>query len=487
MSRISRWVTYPVLAIFVLVCCATAISAGPAADRKVVFGEVGRPVVELFRPAPASFPVSVEQAPTQVDPTNVEPVEFEVLFGTAIDPRSFTHGDIVQVGSAIVGSWGIVDSGDHMLFYLSASAIADGTVIPTIPAGVVEDGGGETNQASISVDNSVTFGTFACNTLTYLYVAIWSPAKIRGYCVESDGSLTFLSEVDAPGDARDMQISATGRSLFYAYSNLTRYTLSQDGSIVPSRTRVVGDGAFDDLVLDPAGHYLYGTHSKNGGRVYVYDATRASMPEVQMVTGFYIPHGLAIAPSGQYIYVANYFPEEIYSYRLLGDGTLDETQEQITDWVSRPMYFAMHPTLNRMYWTEAVGGFALAGATSGGHVARWDHEISGNGARSIAIDEDGSFVYVANNNDDDISTFLLAPTGGLIPRWLAPTARRPEHLLLHPNGDYLYVASAGDESGGPSVVSIYAVHGDGSLTARPPVVIADQGAYRLAIVNLTSP
>lgn len=484
MNRISRFVTYATLTVLVVVGCGSMISAGSATDREVSLGDAGRPVVERFRPSPASFGLRVEQAPTQIDPTTVEQVQFDVLFDRAIDPWSFTYGDIVQVGSATVGSWSIVDSGDRMRFYLSASVMTDGTVIPTIPAGVVEDGGGNTNQVSTSTDNSVTFGAAVCNTQTFLYVAIWSPAKIRAYCVESDGSLSFQSEVNAPGDAREMQISANGNSLFYAHSDLARYTLSQDGSLVLSWTREVGNGSFDDLVLDPAGRYLYGTHSRNGGRVYVYDVTRDSMPEIQVVTGFFIPHGLTIDPEGQNIFVANYSPEEIYSYPLLADGTLDESQQQSTDWVSRPMYFAMHPVLNRLYWTEAVGGFVFAGTRSGAHVELWDHEISGRGARAITITDDGEYIFVANNNDDDISTFSIAPTGGLIPRWLAPTARRPEHLHLHPSGEFLYVASAGDD-GGPSTISIYQVLDDGSLSAKTPVVIADQGAYRLAIVDLS--
>jgi len=487
MTRNSRYVTGFVLAGWVLICCGPMILAGPTENRGVEIGEASQPPVESFRPAPASFGCGVEQAPAQPDPTDVEPVQFEVTFDVAIDPLSFTQSDIRQDGSSTVGNWGIVDSGDHQRFYLSARSVGDGTVIPSIPAGVVDDGNGNSNQASLSIDNSVTFGTFACNTLTYLYLGIWSPARIRIYCVESDGSLTFQSELDAPGDVRDMQFSASGRSLFYADANLTRYTVSIDGSLVPSRTRTVGYGSFDDLVLDPYGHYLYGSHSRGGGRVYVYDATRASMPEVQMVNGFYAPHGLAIEPSGQYLYVANYLPEEIYSYPLLGDGRLDEAHERITSWVPRPMYFAVHPSLNRLYWTETAGRDALAGSLSAGRVTRWDHETSGSGARAITIDKAGSFVYVANNNDDDISTFLLAPTGGLIPRWLASTARRPEHLLLHPGGGYLYVASAGDDGVGPSVISIYEVEPDGQLTPMAPVVIPDQGAYRLAIINLTAP
>jgi len=103
MCRIARYVTHSMLAVFVVACCGTVISAGPATERRAAFVEADWPDGDLLHPTPSSFFVGVEQAAGQIDPTNVEPVEFEVTFGNAIDPLSFTASDIVQVGSATVG------------------------------------------------------------------------------------------------------------------------------------------------------------------------------------------------------------------------------------------------------------------------------------------------------------------------------------------------------------------------------------------------
>jgi len=480
-----------IFSVFVLLVAAVGApsASGPDAQRKSVFGEGAARPADALRPLPASFTARVEQSLGQNDPTGAQPVVFDVTFGSEIDEGTFTSDDLVRNGSAAIGSWAIENSGDDRRFVVRAGGLTTGTVIPTIAAGTVLDLGGDSNHGSVSADNSVTYGAVGCTTFTYLYAAVWSPPEIYVYCVEDDGSLTFQSTVDAPGDVRDMQISGDGKSLYYAHADLTRYTISMDGSIVEVGTRPVGDGSFDDLLLDPAGHYLYATHSKNGGTVYVYDAAAVATvpPQVQAVGGFYIPHGLAIDAAGQNIFIGNYFlPEEIVSFPLLGNGALNTSSAYVTNFSARAMYLVTHPLLDQIYWTETSGGSVISGRLSGAQVTYFDSDFSGWGARQLAIDDDGSHVYVTNYNNDDIGIFGVAGNGGLVPHFLRPTARRPEHLIFHPDWTYVYVASAGD-AGDDSTVSIYRRVSGGDLLELTPETIASQGAYRLAIVDLTAP
>jgi DNA-binding beta-propeller fold protein YncE len=477
--------------VVILVASLGAASAmGPDLDRKANFGESEARPAELLRPLPASFYVRIEQAGGQGDPTGIEPIRFDVEFGLPIVPASFTTADLIQLGSSTVGTWVIVPSGDHRHFVVEATGVTAGTVIPSLAPASVEAPGGESNYASASVDNSVTFGIVDCATYTFLYAAVWSPPQIYVYCVEADGSLTYESTVAAPGDVRDMQGSSDGKSLYYAHSDLTRYTISMDGSIVVAGTRTVGNGAFDDLLLDPTiGRYLYATHSRDGGTVFVYDTfvVASVPPQKQAVDGFYIPHGLAIDSAGQNLFVANYFlPDDIVSFPLLGDGRLDVFNAFVTDFTARPMYMVSSPVVDRLYWTETSGGSVITGRLNGPQVTYFDSDFSGWGARSLTIDDDGSHVYVANNNTDDIGVMGVAGNGGLFGQALVPTARRPEHILFHPNFAFLYVASAGDV-GDDSTISIYQRTGSGNLLALTPETIGSQGLYRLAIVQVSGP
>lgn len=102
--------------------------------------------------------VTVNQATGQADPASGAPVNFTVAFSEPIDVSSFTTDVITQSGSAVVNTWSIIDSGNHMNFTLSATAIsANGNIIPSIGAGRVQDPAGNPNDASTSTDNTVQF------------------------------------------------------------------------------------------------------------------------------------------------------------------------------------------------------------------------------------------------------------------------------------------------------------------------------------------
>ena len=107
--------------------------------------------------------VTVNQAGAQADPTNVTPINFDVVFSEAINPATFTAADITQNGTSTGITWTITNSGDNINFTLAATVVAtNGTVVPSISIGTFADAGGNTNTAaSTSTDNSVTYNSTA--------------------------------------------------------------------------------------------------------------------------------------------------------------------------------------------------------------------------------------------------------------------------------------------------------------------------------------
>jgi 6-phosphogluconolactonase (cycloisomerase 2 family) len=65
-------------------------------------------------------------------------------------------------------------------------------------------------------------------------------------------------------------------------------------------------------------------------------------------------------------------------------------------------------------------------------------------------------------------------------------ARRPQHMVLHPSGNYLYVASAGYLTGA-SKLAAFSVDAAGLLTPVAEVTIPNEGAYRVALADLRPP
>ncbi|MCO4793980.1 MAG: Ig-like domain-containing protein, partial [Bacteriovoracaceae bacterium] len=107
-----------------------------------------------------AFAVTVNQKGAQADPTAGTPVEYDVVFGEAVNAATFTTADITQNGSATGITWNIINSGDNINFTLQATAITgDGTVIPSIGASTVQTTLGANNSASSATDNNVLYRT----------------------------------------------------------------------------------------------------------------------------------------------------------------------------------------------------------------------------------------------------------------------------------------------------------------------------------------
>jgi hypothetical protein len=98
--------------------------------------------------------VTINQAVTQVDPTNASPIDFTVIFSKPV--TGFTNADVTLAGTALPTTATVTGSGTT--YTVSVSGMTNsGTVIASIVAGVATDALGNTNTASTSTDNIVTF------------------------------------------------------------------------------------------------------------------------------------------------------------------------------------------------------------------------------------------------------------------------------------------------------------------------------------------
>jgi hypothetical protein len=104
--------------------------------------------------------VTVNQASTQSDPTNASPINFEVVFNTAVS--GLTTQDVLISGMAATPVKTVTDSGDHIHFNVTVSGMADGeTVTARLAAGAAFYLGHSSivSKASTSTDNHVTYDT----------------------------------------------------------------------------------------------------------------------------------------------------------------------------------------------------------------------------------------------------------------------------------------------------------------------------------------
>ncbi len=106
--------------------------------------------------------VTVEEASGQADPTAAAPINFTATFSEAINTSTFTGNDITFGGTAPGTLTAVITQvnppNDDTTFNIAISGMTgSGTVTASIAAGQVEDIVGNTNTASTSVDNEVTY------------------------------------------------------------------------------------------------------------------------------------------------------------------------------------------------------------------------------------------------------------------------------------------------------------------------------------------
>lgn len=102
--------------------------------------------------------MELDQMPGQADLTALVPIFFDLVFSEPVDASAFLSSSVVNGGTATGIIWSLLDSGNHMNFTLSATAIAtSGTVIPSFAAGAFKDLAGNSGTASTSTDNTVTY------------------------------------------------------------------------------------------------------------------------------------------------------------------------------------------------------------------------------------------------------------------------------------------------------------------------------------------
>lgn len=107
--------------------------------------------------------VTINQASGQLDPTNVSPIRFTVVFSASVTGFGAQTSDVTISGTA-GGTKAAAVSGSGTTYTVSISGMTTpGTVIATIPAGAATDTSGRANLASTSTDNTVGWATSAAS------------------------------------------------------------------------------------------------------------------------------------------------------------------------------------------------------------------------------------------------------------------------------------------------------------------------------------
>jgi hypothetical protein len=212
--------------------------------------------------------VTVNQDGLQKDPTNANPIVFDVQFSEAV--IGFNAGD-VTLGGTLAGVATVTsvtpEAGNLYLVNVTISGSQTGTITASVGAGLVTDAAGNSNTASTSSDNTVTFDNQP-PTVTVTPEA-GQGATVGGTAVVFD--VTFSEAVQGFNTGA---VDLTGTTALGATANVTdsgdhtHFTVTVNGMTAGGTIDLTVDNG---AVQDPAGNDNVG--SNTGSVTYEHSGT----------------------------------------------------------------------------------------------------------------------------------------------------------------------------------------------------------------------
>jgi 6-phosphogluconolactonase len=256
-----------------------------------------------------------------------------------------------------------------------------------------------------------------------------------------------------------------------AENDISLFDVQSNGTLaeVPPRTSVAPFGSQPSLlVMDPAGGYLYVMNSlSNNISVFSIDSSSGvltQLPNSPFPIGVPLLN-MKVTPSGNYLFVSSSSPVSsgtpygsiaVYS---LNAGTLTLTARPISSAGSTPNGMAVDPTGTYLYVTNtgtnsiAIFSIGSSGALTQVNGSPLAGYVDGDPV-SLILDPKGQFLYVANQASNNVAVYSISSTTGLpvalttsTSTFAFGTESGPSFLAEDPNGNYLFVGNRGSSAG----------------------------------------
>ena len=348
--------------------------------------------------------------------------------------------------------------------------------------------------------NSATSGSYT--TVDYLYAADFGGNAVSAYSVNlSTGALTPISSCgpsctkftgfssDEP-DAEAAFPSSTNQGFLYVtvYNarNFGLEVLPLASSGIPDNPipDTTGSGA-DGVAIDPSGTYVYVANWNSSSLSVLSAASGGSIAcSACSGSGLSAPTGIAIDPEGDYLYVANSGGNTVSEFKIESGGALSFLGTIATG--EYPTGIAISSGGKYLYVANnypggtgnSISEFSINRST--GLLSSVGSIPAGPKPMGIAIDPLNDVLYAANSGSSGsggISAFSIdSSTGALTSLGSFTTGDEPKEIAFSSTGQYLYVTNYGSNS-----ISEFSVDSNGTLSA---VGTAAAGSEPLGITTV---
>ena len=278
--------------------------------------------------------------------------------------------------------------------------------------------------------------------------------------------------------------SATG--LFVASGGtdkLLSFSIAGDGAVTP----IVCTGSACDtgsapwgVAVSPSGKFVYvsnvdsGSNSSVSGFAVGSEGTLSPLPcspstncETQKE-----PEGIAISPTGNFLYVANHSSNTVSIFAVAADGTLTQvpcSPASNCNTGSSPQSVAVTPDGRFLYVVNdgTLSSYAIAANGTLTPLPCSALCSSGVALGQAAVSPSGAFLFVLAEGGGSVVPLAIAPDGSLGPISCSPASNceggsDESSLAISPNGQNLYVTNTGS----PSNVVVFSISPGGVLAKQ---------------------
>jgi 6-phosphogluconolactonase (cycloisomerase 2 family) len=270
-------------------------------------------------------------------------------------------------------------------------------------------------------------------------------------------------------------------------STLSLYRVDgSTGILTPNGTLPLGDSVFpNSLAADPQHKFLYTANLNNFSiSAFAIDPAAGTLSALSgSPFSAQLPWTLAVDPSSRFLYVAS-GPGSSLTYSLDASG-IPTYVAQTPQASGGAIGIAIAPSGKFVYTANVnantvsfYGVDATSGAlTLAGQVA------TGPNPGSIVLDPLGKFLFVPNKNGQSVSVYSIDPNTGVptvVPGSPFATGQIPDAVSVHPSGNFAYVVNQASNS-----ISAFTVDSSGVLSPIPgsPFAIPDGSGPAAASVD----
>ncbi|WP_442508007.1 beta-propeller fold lactonase family protein [Novipirellula sp. SH528] len=309
-------------------------------------------------------------------------------------------------------------------------------------------------------------------------VSVSGDRRLDVFAVDGSGKLHLKSQTEIEANPGTSRFDSTGRNLYVGCANPDSIIVVRDtpDGLTPLQSVVV-PGKPSYLSVTPSGRFLIASYYATG-QVTVHRILgegRLSNEPVQTLTIDERAHGVAIDPSGKFVFVPHTRPNCITQFRLdeqTGQLSPNMPPKLVREQTVGPRHLGFHPSKNFAYGSNEQGRsvsvyeFAAQSGTLSERQTVSSVPDDAKGTTShVEVHPSGKFVYVANRGHGSLAAFEVDSETGLISLIdRVPTESTTRSFNLSPDGQYL--VAAGQKSG---KLVCYQIADDGKLTQSDSV------------------